>query len=175
MPEAIIVVDVQNGFVSPASVHIPDRIKALLEQKSFEHRVFSRFSNPCGSQYEKLLSWTQCRSSPETDIVSTLSSYPTLVIDKHIYSCVSQEFLDFARANDLSEFYVCGVDTDICVLKTCVDLFEHGYRPILLSDCCMSHAGTSQHQAALEILPRFIGHRQIILDTAQHFGISPLK
>lgn len=174
MSSSIIVVDVQNGFITPASTHVPERIKGLLDQIEFKHRVFSRFVNPEKSQYEKLLSWTRFRSSPETDIVPCLVEYPTLIIEKHIYSCISDEFLDFAKTNELEKFYVCGIDTEICVLKTCVDLFEHGFRPILLADCCMSHAGTGHHAAALEILPRFIGRRQIVLNSAEHFQFSPI-
>lgn len=174
MSKAIIVVDVQNGFITPESAHVPGRIKSLLDQVSFEHRIFTRFLNCPGSPYEKLLSWTRLRESPEIDIVPTLADYPTVIVDKNIYSSVGPELNRIAAEHELTEFYVCGIDTEICVLKTCVDLFESGHRPLLLADCCMSHYGPTLHEAGLAILPRFIGGRQMIEDSAKHFGLPRL-
>ena len=171
----IVIVDVQNGFITPASAHIPDRINQLLGKVDFRHRVFTRFHNPPGSQYEKLLHWTRFRTPPETEIVTELQGKPTLIIDKNIYSSLTKRFLDFLRTENIEEIYVAGIDTDICVLKTAVDLFEAGYRPIVLADCCMSHAGITVHKAALEILPRFIGRKQIVHDSAAHFGLPDFE
>ena len=36
MKECLVIIDVQNGFVSEKTKHIPDKVKALVEQKSFD-------------------------------------------------------------------------------------------------------------------------------------------
>jgi len=56
----------------------------------------------------------------------------------------------------------CGIATDGCVLKTAVDLFEAGIRPVVLTDAVSSHAGDEVHQAGLLLISRFIGGEQLV-------------
>ena len=70
-------------------------------------------------------------------------------------------FLDTLRRQGVSKVDVCGIDTDICVTKCAVDLFENGIEPRVLQDHCASHAGTKTHEDALSILGRYIGRDQI--------------
>jgi nicotinamidase-related amidase len=172
MQRAIVIVDVQNGFINPSTAHIPAKIKSLLDAVVFEHRIFTQFFNPKGSPYESLLHWTRLRSDEEVAIVDKLQSYPTVVLRKPIYSCLNPEFFGYAAMHKIKEFYIAGIDTDSCVLKCAVDLFEAGFKPMVLADCCMSHGGISAHEAALLILPRFIGADQVINDSMKHFGLS---
>jgi nicotinamidase-related amidase len=62
----------------------------------------------------------------------------------------------------ISEVFLCGIETDCCVLKTAVDLFEHHYRPVVLSSACASRAGKENHEAGLKILRRMIGNEQVV-------------
>jgi nicotinamidase-related amidase len=171
MPRAIIIIDVQNGFINPSTEHIPAKIRSLLDAVVFEHRIFTQFFNPPGSPYEELLHWTRLRSDDEVAIVRELLTYPSIVFKKPIYSCLSPDFLRYAEAHQIKQFYLAGIDTDSCVLKCAVDLFEKGFKPMVLADCCMSHGGRVAHDAALTILPRFIGGDQVIKDSHRHFGL----
>jgi nicotinamidase-related amidase len=174
MPNAIIIIDVQNGFINPSTAHIPAKIKSLLDAVAFEHRIFTQFFNPPGSPYEKLIQWTRLRTNEEIAIVPELTPYPSVVFQKPIYSCVSQDFLRYAKAQQIHQFYLAGIDTDCCVLKSAVDLFENGFKPMVLADCCMSSGGQLAHEAALTILPRFIGIAQVVKDSHHHFGLPPI-
>jgi nicotinamidase-related amidase len=173
MPRAIIIIDVQNGFINPSTEHIPAKIKSLLDAVVFEHRIFTQFFNPPGSPYEELLHWARLRSDDEVAIVRELLTYPSIVFKKPIYSCLSPDFLRYAETHQLKQFYLAGIDTDCCVLKCAVDLFEQGFKPMVLADCCMSCGGRAAHDAALSILPRFIGRNQVIKDSLLHFGVTP--
>lgn len=62
---------------------------------------------------------------------------------------------------NIEEVHICGIDTDICVMKCAVDLFKAGRIPIILKDYCASHGGNEFHQSALSILRRYIGTKQI--------------
>ncbi|MGD1895112.1 MAG: isochorismatase family cysteine hydrolase [Cyclobacteriaceae bacterium] len=167
--KTLAVIDVQQGFISSVSAHVPSRIRKLIDRVDFTHRIFTRFNNTSNSQYEKLLGWTKLKHKSETDIVTDLQNKATITIDKYVYSSLTPEFLEYLNTHTIREIYLAGIDTDICVLKTAVDLFEHGFRPIVLADCCMSHADISYHQKALDILPRFIGREQIVYDSAEYF------
>lgn len=60
--------------------------------------------------------------------------------DKKIYTAVNDELKDYIRENDISQIYLCGFDTDACIQKTAIDLFEQNYDVYVLKDYCMSHA-----------------------------------
>jgi nicotinamidase-related amidase len=69
MPKAIIIIDVQNGFINPSTEHIPAKIRSLLDAVVFEHRIFTQFFNPPGSPYQDLLHGSRLRSDDEVAIV----------------------------------------------------------------------------------------------------------
>ena len=59
--------------------------------------------------------------------------------DKVTFSCYEDENImkaidDFGCKNVL----VCGIESHICVLQTCIDLKAAGYNPILVTDCISS-------------------------------------
>lgn len=104
-------------------------------------------------------------SAPATDLADSL--HADYVFDKgpH-YSCVDDAFLCLlsdANGGTLpKQVYVCGLDTDCCVLATAVGLFEKGIRPIVLVDLCDSTGGTESHKAGLLALKRLIGKKNVI-------------
>lgn len=60
--------------------------------------------------------------------------------------------------------FICGIDTDCCVISTAVNLFEIGIRPIVLTQYCASNGGESSHQATLTCLGRLIGSHHLVND-----------
>ena len=63
---------------------------------------------------------------------------------------------------DVNEIYLCGIDTECCVLKSAFDLFEMGYDVKVLKDYCACTNGIKRHMNALEILRRNIGYNSIV-------------
>ena len=162
----IVVIDVQNGFLSEHTEGIVERISEFMLNCDFEHRIFTRFLNPGdGDFFDTQMGWDKMQLDPEaaiayheTDIVPELIGMATAVIDKPTYSAFGS--LDFARylqLNRINEAYLCGIDTNVCVLHTAADMFDRRIRPIVISDLCASHSGESYHDAALSILDKFIG------------------
>lgn len=84
------------------------------------------------------------------------------VFDKKIYTAVNDELKDYIRENDISQIYLCGFDTDECIQKTAIDLFEQNYDVYVLKDYCMSHAGKEIHDLYIQNLSRLIGKNKII-------------
>ncbi len=160
----LVVVDMQNGFLNHKSEHVIPNVVNLV--KIFEERdrpvVFTRFHNQIGSPYETLIGWRRLRESPEIDLTDELKPFATTVIDKDFYSSFTNEFEDLLNHSNWTTIVLCGVATESCVMKTAVDAFERGLRPLVISDACASHAGEAIHQAGLTILGRFIGDKQII-------------
>ena len=84
------------------------------------------------------------------------------IFDKKIYSAVNEEFEKWIKDNNINEIYLCGFDTDACIQKTALDLFEKGYNVFVLKDYCMSHCGKELHDIIINNLKRLIGRDNII-------------
>lgn len=157
---ALLIIDVQVGFVNDATRHIVPRIEAL--QKQYTHVYATRFINAEGSPYRKLLDWHRFYDSSADVPLAFDPVDHAVIIDKNIYTCVDDAFLNDLRSKGVEEVAICGIDTDACVSACAVDLFENGFRPVLLAEACASHAGAEYHEAALRILTRLIGKDQIV-------------
>jgi len=157
---ALLVVDVQHGFINQNTKHIPKLIEEILPK--YETTIATRFFNPQNSNYRKLIHWNKFSAgSPEIDLAFTPKS-TTLIIDKPIYTCINNDFLSYLDNKNITSIHIVGIDTDICVTKCAVDLFEADRTPYVLKNYCASHAGQVLHNAAIEILGRYIGKNQII-------------
>lgn len=51
----------------------------------------------------------------------------------------SEEFADFIRKNEISDFYLAGADAVACVKSTCFNMCKENYRVTVLSDCVTSY------------------------------------
>jgi nicotinamidase-related amidase len=171
MARPLLVVDVQNGFINEFTRHIPARVARLIETGSFEPVLFTRFVNTPGSPYQRLLEWHGSAKPPETEIASELAAFASddNVFAKHGLTGMPEELSDRLQRDGIDEIDVVGIDTDMCVLKIAMDLFDAGIEPVVLVDCCASTAGLQAHLAGLAILSRNIGPFQLRL-TQLHEG-----
>ena len=160
MPKALLIVDVQNGFVNEKTKHIPALVEKL--QYNYDLVIATRFINMPDSPFRKLIKWQH--HSPDTDEIE-LAFKPkegAVIIDKYIYTCIDESFLCLLKENGIEAVDVCGIDTDICVTKCAVDLFERNITPYVLKDYCATHADADIQRSALIILSRYIGRTQIV-------------
>jgi nicotinamidase-related amidase len=164
----LIVVDMQNGFVSPKSAHIVSPVVDFVHRWRDLGRpyVMTRFINEPGSLFERLIGWTRLETSPEIDLVPELREYEAdavAILDKpNYYSYFTPEGIDLAEQHGWTEFVVVGIATESCVLKTATDAFELGHIPWVVTDAVYSHAGEEAHSAGLLVTSRFIGRGQLV-------------
>lgn len=164
---ALVVVDVQNGFVNEHSAHAVPAVVNLLRAWIARRRpvVFTRYHNYPDSPYERLFSWTRLRASPETDLVPELAQFAQEargIIDKTGYTCLTPEAEELIAKNGWTDLVFCGIATESCVLKSAADAFEHGLAPWIVTDACASDAGPAVHDAGLVVARRLIGRGQLI-------------
>lgn len=169
--DLLLVIDVQNGFVNDSTRGIVEPIGHFIKQwlatDGNRKVVLTRFLNPPGSAWERLIHWTRLRESPDIDLAPRISEIAqqnphTLVADKQSYTSLTDQVRDLIRSYRPRRVLICGIATDGCVLKTAVDLFEAGETPVVLRDLCASHAGAAVHEAGLLLLGRFIGRDQLV-------------
>lgn len=68
----------------------------------------------------------------------------------------------YIKDNNINDIYLCGIDTECCVLKTALDLFEENYNVYVLKDYCACTYGELRHSNAIEIIKRNIGNKYVI-------------
>ena len=163
----LVVVDVQNGFITEHSQPVVPVIVDLVRRWQTAHGdvIFTRYLNYPGSPFERLIGWTKMTDGPETELVPELTPYVGMhapVIDKYIYTLFTPEGTQLVEERRWTDLYICGIDTENCVLKTAVDAFERNLAPWILTDACASHSGPEAHAAGLFVASRFIGTNQII-------------
>lgn len=160
---ALLIVDVQKGFLNDWTGHIPAQVEAL--QNRYEKVFVTRFSNPEGSNYRKLIGWRPFAPGTRDTELAFTPRDDAVIIDKVVYSCVTGGFLARLKGIGIDTVHLSGIATDNCVLKCAVDLFEAGLRPIVLADFCASHGGPECHDCGLRLLRRFIGEQQVVSGT----------
>lgn len=170
---ALLVVDVQRGFINEHTDHVPALVQGLLPR--YDVTIATRFVSPEAAGHRGRIGWHRRspgrplgsgRFTPRSE-AAELAFSPrddTWVMEKSSYTCVTSDFLDYLDGRGVTGIHIVGIDTDICVLKCAVDLFEAGYEPFVLARYCASHGGAALHEAALMILPRYLGPERVILD-----------
>lgn len=155
----LLVVDVQRGFLNEYTAHIPGRVAELIGRGGHDPIYFTRFENPPGGPYRRFLGWDACARPPETDLAPELERFTAAerVFSKPGYAGLPDELAGVLVDAGAQQIVLVGIDTDMCVLKVALDLFDLAIEPIVLVDCCASTAGLQAHLAGLAILTRNIG------------------
>ena len=156
---ALLIVDVQHGFINDSTRHIIPLVENL--QNRYAHIFATRFTNTTGSPYRNLMDWHRFGAGSQDTELAFRPLPEARIIRKSTYTCVTPDFLDTLRQQRVTKVHICGIDTDVCVMKCAMDLFENGIRPVVLSKASASHAGDEYHQNALLLLRRQIGSGQI--------------
>ena len=158
--DLLLIIDVQNGFITEKTKHIPKLVEQL--QYQYKYVIATRFINIENSLYRKLIKWDKLsENSNDIELAFNIRN-DAVIIDKNIYTCVNNYFLERLKSNHINEVDICGIDTDVCVTKCAVDLFEHGIIPYVLKNYCATHATEDLNEVAFKILARYIGKGQII-------------
>lgn len=155
----LLVVDVQRGFLNEYTEHLPERIARLARGGRYDPIYFTRFENPPGGPYRRFLDWHGCAKPPETRLAPAVARFAAAerIFSKPGYAGLPDALAGVLRDRGARRVTVVGIDTDMCVLKVVMDLFDLAIEPIVLVDCCASTAGLQAHLAGLAVLTRNIG------------------
>lgn len=153
------VVDVQNGFINNYTKYVPGRIRNLIEREEYAVIFYTRFVNVEGSPFRRMLDWDECAAPPDTEIVPELVRFASedQIYSKPGYAGLPDNLAERLQREGVEQIGVVGIDTDMCVLKVALDLFDLNIEPLVYIDCCASTAGLQAHLAGLAVLARDIG------------------
>ncbi len=143
---ALLIVDVQRAFAPPP------RFVARLERYAarFPCRIFTRYLNPPGSVFRRLLKQKSC--APGTpDVELLVQPRPgDLVLDKRAKYGLTETQIRTLKRRRIRSVTVCGLDTDACVLAVMFSLFDGGIECHLKEQFCWSSSGL--HVPAVKII-----------------------
>jgi nicotinamidase-related amidase len=139
------IVDVQQAFEPP-----PAFVEKLRRYSChFPCRVFTRYINPRGSMFRRILK-QKCCAPGSTDCELLITPDPgDIIIDKTTYG-LKRADLQRLHRRKIREITVCGLDTDACVLGVMFSLFDSGIICHLKENMCWSSSGL--HRPAVAII-----------------------
>ena len=173
---ALLVIDMQNAFLSSGPFELPGGLKIVPGIKDLILRcrqlgilvAFTRvyhddmdegvYPNLFPDHFDKEGKPRLTRSSPIFQIVSELA--PTindLIIDKGRYSAFYQTELEaILRKKGIGTLFIVGLATNVCCESTARDAFFRNFRVIVLSDLNVTYSKEA-HEASLENIRNCFG------------------
>ena len=156
----LLVIDLQESFINECTKLLPPKIEKLLICNKFDYIVFTKFINDDKSDFYRILNYKGCMTEKDRNIVIDTKNYK--IIEKRVYTAYNDELKSYIDSNNIKTIYLCGIDTDACVLKTALDLFENNLDVKVIEDCSMSHSGIEYHNFAINMLRKLIGNQNVI-------------
>lgn len=159
--ELLLVVDMQEGFRSLEMNFIVFSISRLL--KSFKgESIFGCYINEKGSFFETKLEWEDFQTEEDQEVVKELEPFVKKKIYHMGYTVLTEELSNYIDEKNVKSIYLCGVYTDVCIIKTAMDLFDKGKNVFVLEDACTSLHGENNHKQAINSLKHIIGSKNVV-------------
>ena len=160
MKSLLLVIDLQKSFINENTKYLIDRINSLVNSSMYDYVIFTKFINKIDSIWVKKLNYIGCLSDKDREIV--LDTKDKMILEKDVYTAYSKKLVDYIKSNNIDVIYLCGIDTECCVLKTAFDLFENGYDVKVLKDYSGSTHGMESNNYILDVIGRSIGRDNVI-------------
>lgn len=151
---ALIIIDVQNCFVTEEHKDLPKRIMERIAD--YEEIVFTRFVNHDRSNFSAH-GYNRCKSEDENAIHPDLIDIAKekTIFDKCAFSAFKAKgIVEHLREKGIEEVHLCGTDTDACVSASAYEAFDLGFRVTVLSELCASCNGEEFHEMGKKILKK---------------------
>ncbi len=164
LPSVLVIVDAQNGFQNSHTFRVIPSIVAIV-RAHLGPTLFTQFVNRDGSNFERLLNWSNMKDGAATEFVKELQPFINTknTFQKSGYSAFSSAtFTTRLKELAIQRVEICGFDTDACVLATAFDAFDAGYHPLIHVDACGSSGGNHLHLSSIEVLQRNFGKHSIV-------------
>ena len=162
MGDLLLIIDMQEGFRYAESEFIVPNILKLI--KAFNGKIiFSKFIGSQNSLFKTQLNWTKFQNEEERKLFSELQAFGFLKFEHEGYTVLNSKLKAYLKDNKITKIYLCGIYTDVCIIKTAMDLFDENFKTFVIKDACNSLHGKKNHDSAIESLRHILGKKQILL------------
>lgn len=161
---ALVVIDMQNWEINDSTKNLPKKIAEFIDKnrERVDYLIFTQSFNSKNFNLYKLLGVKRGISGYDTYMVKGLERLTNKnnLFRKYTYSAFkSKKFVNFLKKNRISKLYLCGINTDICVLATYYDAFDLGYNVRVLGNLCGSVINKENHDGAIRIMKKLVVNR----------------
>ena len=162
MINLLLIIDMQEGFRCQESESILPNLLKLKE--SFNGKiVFSKFVNDENSLFEKQLKYIGFQNKNDQRLFSELQALNNIEIKHNTYTVLNDKLKKMIKSNNITKVYLAGIYTDVCIIKTAMDLFDDNTETFVIEDACNSLHGKNNHDSAINSLKHILGKKQICL------------
>ena len=100
-------------------------------------------------------------------------------IEKTAFSCFDEPaFKEEISITGKQNIILCGIETHVCVLQTCLDLIDGGYNPVVVEDCVSSRT-PGDKVTAIERMrqegARIATYESILFEMTRYSGTETFK
>jgi len=150
---ALILVDLQEGFLNDRNGWIIPNIKEVIQKGEYSLLIEANFHAEPGSLWDRQTNWT-FPLKPTTPEIKRLLNKDTVTVTKTTKSVFKgdKDLVKIFRGNKIEEVHVVGIDTEDCVFTTAQEAFDLGFFTYVLEECTESSEGSEYREAALKIL-----------------------
>lgn len=162
---ALLVIDMQNDLCRDSrrkqkvDLMLPSLKKTI---ELFSHNkqliLYSCFAlKETDEQFERFGDRYCIEGSKGADIIVELQPLKGGIIYKKKHSAFFETELDrILREDDVSDLYLTGLQTQICIMTTAADASFRGYRAVAISDCVLSTREENK-DSALQWIAKYVG------------------
>ena len=171
MKNALVIIDVQNGFINDNDKEVITKIVEYSNKNHFDHIVATAYINNYNTACHIFEHWDECMAGTfSAEIVPAIQDISERIFEKSKYSCWNKEFRQWVKDNNIDRLYIVGVDTECCVLSSAFDSYNDLQDIVVVEDLCDSSNGYDYHKAGILILKQCITNMRVIQSSA---GILP--
>jgi nicotinamidase-related amidase len=169
MASALIVVDVQNAFLSPLKAALPNIVKLIAHFDSQNRLcIFSQHGHTQAELKEPSSNQLVQKYGPEGSIkigtenwrlisdIEELAKGRTLEGKNSYYAFLNTDLEGRLQKHGIKRLFVCGALTDFCVDTTARSAFNRGYETLVVEDASGSDT-KGQHKAGLDTFLKLCG------------------
>ena len=152
------IADLQREFVTPVCRTILPNVIRLIDYFNAQHDaiIFTKHYNSIDSPHGRLLDKSQ------QDLLPELGRYAQRVFPKYGYSIWTKAVSRYLDTQKIKQLFFAGVGTDACIYISALQAFDQRIQPIVIEDACMSCVDQRYHRAAIQLLKRQIGDKNVV-------------
>lgn len=151
---ALVIVDMQSGFLPDRTRWIIPNIREVVEKGGYSVFVEATFHAERGSLWERQTDWTFPSEPSIPEIREMLKDRDAITITKTTKSAFQgdADLVTIFKDKKIEEVHIVGVDANDCVLATAFDSFDAGFFTYVIEECVESSNGADLREYALAIM-----------------------
>ncbi len=152
---ALIIVDIQDGFIKKWKGPFLQNLETLFRQESYDIYVEATFHAEKGSLWDKQTDWTfpyEPSIMLVQDFLREKKNVVSLIKETRSTWKGDKDITKIFKQKGIQEVHIVGFDTNDCVFATAQESFDLGFYTYVIEECVGASAGKKMHDYAIAIL-----------------------